>query len=186
MTGWKKLNLEKLDPPKPTVLHGVSVVVSMSPYDVPRRVRGGFKEEIKKFVIEFEYMSEEALVEQQLDENVSLRVGHNSRRLYEIIIDVHNLRAKFVELRVEEKKLEFKRQIDELIARATEKNNARKDNYEVVKSALGDDESADIVNEFAALFAPGEELAPDDLAEREDYFEAKKRQSKRPTAEEER
>lgn len=39
---------------------------------------------------------------------------------------------------------------------------------------------------FYSLFAPGEELAPDDLAEREDYFEAKKRQSKRPTAEEER
>jgi hypothetical protein len=70
---------------------GIHLEFSLSPYDIPDRVRGRYCPERKRFVIEFRYISEEPLTERRLTEHVSVKEGTNSGRLYDVLIDVDAL-----------------------------------------------------------------------------------------------
>src|SRR5712692_7577708 len=72
----------------------------VSPYDVPEAIRGQYIREKRCFVIEFKYISTEATYEKPKMENVKVRVGRNSGRLYAIELDVQALQATSVELRI--------------------------------------------------------------------------------------
>src|ERR1035438_7110729 len=82
-------------------LEGVRVDVLVSPYDVPEGVRGALREGGKQFVIEFKYISDEDTVEKQQDDNVKLRVGRNSGRLYALELDMTKFNANHIKLRLE-------------------------------------------------------------------------------------
>jgi hypothetical protein len=81
-------------------LQGVQVDVLVSPYDVPEAVRGYFCHQRQRFIIEFKYISSEDTVEKPQDQNVKIRVGRHSGRLYAIELDVKSLHANAVQLRL--------------------------------------------------------------------------------------
>jgi hypothetical protein len=81
-------------------VNGVTFDVMMSPYDVPRQVRGNYDKDLEHFVIEFDYLDSEPLKERRVDRYVSLQVGKNSGRLYRIEVDTVALNAGQIQLRV--------------------------------------------------------------------------------------
>lgn len=99
-TPWIALEPELLNQNQPHVeKSGVEVVVGLSPFDVPEAVRGYQDDILRRFIIEFRYLGEsERRLPQQIDDHVSLRVGENSKRLYEIQVDVDALQAETVSL----------------------------------------------------------------------------------------
>ena len=85
---WIRLNAEEIDAKERAGHKGVHLEFSLSPYDIPDRVRGYYCDKVKRFVIEFRYMTEEPLTERRLSEHVSVKEGKNSGRLYDVLIDV--------------------------------------------------------------------------------------------------
>jgi hypothetical protein len=81
-------------------LDGVRVDLLVSPYDVPEALRGQYLHDKRSFQIEFKYISGEDTYEKQEMENVTVRVGRNSGRLYAIELDVHALQTTSIELRI--------------------------------------------------------------------------------------
>jgi hypothetical protein len=79
---------------------GVAFHVFLSPYDLPEAVRGRYNETLRRFVIDFKYVTEEASDLLKVDAYVKLRVGHRSRRLYQIEVDVQGLGASQVALKI--------------------------------------------------------------------------------------
>lgn len=72
----------------------------MSPYDIPRQVRGGYDEDCRRFFIEFAYIAPEDTERRELDEHVVASVGKSSGRLYRLEIDVDSLEVDEVAIRV--------------------------------------------------------------------------------------
>jgi hypothetical protein len=107
MPGWIQIDSSKVDPPTPVNVKGVEFNVFMSPYDVPRHVRGRFDENLGRFVIEFDYLDTEPCRRQTLEEHVSVSVGKNSGRLYRIEVDTKAMNAGRVALRVKLKDLKL-------------------------------------------------------------------------------
>ena len=68
----------------------------MSPYDVPEAVRGYYDDELQRFVIEFRYINNDEPVKKQRKENLTLRIGRHSNRLYGIEVDVQAIRGNTV------------------------------------------------------------------------------------------
>lgn len=82
-------------------------MIGLSPFDVPERVRGYRDPDSKNFVIEFGYLGDsERRVPRPLDESISIRIGENSGRPYEIHIDVEGLGAENVNLSIVERAIE--------------------------------------------------------------------------------
>jgi hypothetical protein len=100
MSGWIEVDSQKINPPTQVNVNGVTFDVMMSPYDVPRQVRGNYDKDLEHFVIEFDYLDSEPLKERRVDRYVSLQVGKNSGRLYRIEVDTVALNAGQIQLRV--------------------------------------------------------------------------------------
>lgn len=82
-------------------VNGVEIEIGLSPFDIPKRVRGGFDESLDRFVVEFMYLiNDEPKKEEKLDDNLTVIVGKHSDCLYEIRIDVNRLGANLVSLKV--------------------------------------------------------------------------------------
>jgi hypothetical protein len=122
-------------PVEGTSLQGVKVDVLVSPYDVPEAVRGYFDPQQKCFVIEFKYISPEPTVERSQDENVTLRVGRNSGRLYAIHLDVRKFDANTVQLRLEVAEA-LRNVMTHLVQQPV--SPMRKSNYKMAKSVIED------------------------------------------------
>lgn len=102
MTQWIEVNTETISPPtESSEIHGVEIVVGLSPYDIPQKVRGYYDRHINRFVIEFKYLAgrERELVQQESD-HISLVVGKESGCLYEIRVNVAELNADRVKLKM--------------------------------------------------------------------------------------
>lgn len=113
---------------------GVQINLALSPFDVPEALRGHFDAAIKRFVIEFRYMQEEAWSLRKEDEYLSLRIGRHSSRLHGIEIDVVALRAKHVALMMLP-------QIDKALARLSAREHSKRGrNYQVVRSVMQQEE----------------------------------------------
>jgi hypothetical protein len=79
----------------------VEITVGLSPYDLPDGVRGYYDNDVKRFVIEFRYLSnDEPLVPSESKEHVTLFLGKNSDRLCRIEVDIDRLKASVVDLKV--------------------------------------------------------------------------------------
>lgn len=85
---WIPLKPEEIDSKEQTAGRGVHLELSLSPYDIPERVRGYYSDELKRFVIEFRYINDEPLVERKLSDHVTAKEGKSSGRLYDVLVDV--------------------------------------------------------------------------------------------------
>lgn len=104
MNEWITVDPNEINKQVTKQLHGVSVKVSFSPYDVPRSVRGFREKESPLFIIEFQYLigEEEVRTEKPSPEiPVELEVGVHSQRIYRIKLDVEKLGCKVVRLQAE-------------------------------------------------------------------------------------
>lgn len=103
MADWVEVDERELNRETPKVIRGVTVRVSFSPYDVPRRFRGYREPNSNFFVIEFEYLLNEATrpTKSSPDSPFELEIGVDSKRIYRIKIDVVKLDCEAVRLEVD-------------------------------------------------------------------------------------
>jgi hypothetical protein len=133
MNDWLSLNTDDLNVERVETIRGVEVKVFLSPYDVPEAVRGTYDKTIKRFVIEFQYISDEPLKRQFYDKYVDLKIGKNSRRLYAIEIDVDALKATSIEVQMGIRQ-EVANALDSLLHSPI--NAQRRGNYHLVQQAI--------------------------------------------------
>lgn len=131
MAEWIQVDPTAVSPSSLKDVHGVELNVQISPYDVPRQVRGNYDTSLTQFVIEFRYLGDEPLRDQRLDQHVTLQVGRNSGRLYEIHVDVDSLRAQKVQLR-----LHLGQVVSEGIRQLAASRPERTKNYELARQIL--------------------------------------------------
>ena len=132
MSEWVRIDAEKLNTSQPQAIRGVDITVRMSPYDKPEAVRGGYDEDLRRFVIEFRYMGDEPLKHKQEGKYIRLRIGRNSGRLYGIEVDVDAMKAQAVDLNVE---VEVSDAVLQAINSLPQKH-PRHENYEVAKDTI--------------------------------------------------
>lgn len=89
MTEWIDVDVTKINQNVSKNIHGVDVKVAFSPYDVPRRYRGYREPNGNFFVVEFQYLLDEATIVKKpsADAPVELEIGQNSKRIYKIKLD---------------------------------------------------------------------------------------------------
>jgi hypothetical protein len=114
-------------------LQGVRVDLLVSPYDVPSALRGEYLRDKGCFLIEFKYISNEETYEKPEMENVTVRLGRNSGRLYAIELNVKALKATSVELRIKIAE-ELKNVLTHLIEQP--RSQLRSSNYSMAKEAV--------------------------------------------------
>lgn len=116
--------------------NGVEIALSLSPYDVPDAVRGNYDPKSGRFLVEFSYIEDEAWVKKQHDQNIELRVGRNSGRLYGIEIDIDSMKASQIALKIELPKI-VGRAIDDELRQAN--RQSRRENYQIAKSVISEE-----------------------------------------------
>jgi hypothetical protein len=134
---WIPIDTSTSDVPTEKRVRGVLVKVILSPYEVPREIRGGYDSSEDRFAIEFRYITEEPFRVIKHDEHLSLCVGRNSGRLFRILIDVTALRAEHVQLQLEIPRL-ASAAIDALRPRFAK----RASNYDLAQRAIEDTKTA--------------------------------------------
>lgn len=98
MNRWHPFDPEKFFMTKFEGEKGVSIKVSLSPFDVPDAVRGNYDERLKRFIIEFRYIQDEPWARMDAGEHVAFRIGRTSHRLYGIELDADGLNVEEVSL----------------------------------------------------------------------------------------
>src|SRR6266576_220275 len=88
MKEWLPVDSTELNKPHTQRINGVKVEVSLSPYEIPRAVRGYKEASSNFFVIELKYLTQETTKTVQVRDHVVVEVGQNSGRLYKIKFDV--------------------------------------------------------------------------------------------------
>jgi hypothetical protein len=132
MSEWISLDSDELNPERQENIRGVEVSVFYAPYDVPIAVRGYYDNNLKRFVIEFQYTEPEQYKVKRDVEHIYVRVGKESQRLYGFEIDVDALNVNEVSLRVAYR--ELKAALNNLIREPL--SPRRKGNYQVISDAL--------------------------------------------------
>jgi len=100
MPDWITLDPDRLSSSEHTKdSSGVEVIVGLSPFDIPEKVRGQYDDKRERFVVEFAYLDEsERKVQRVLDDHVTVSVGENSHRLYKVLIDTDSIGVQEVQL----------------------------------------------------------------------------------------
>ena len=132
MQEWIQVDLdtEKLKQKKD--VRGVVIELLVSPYDIPEAVRGFFDDEKNHFAIEFKYVgSGNEPTKDKQDDEMILRTGENSGRLYRLEVDVKALDVNAVGLQMRVKK-EINEALDQLIKQPSK----RSANYKLAKEAI--------------------------------------------------
>ena len=97
MLDWIEIDPEAFQKSVRKSRDGVEIIVGLSPYDMPDKVRSRYDDEREVFVIEFKYIGNgESRFPDKQDETITLIVGEHSKRLYEIQVNVKRLQAKSV------------------------------------------------------------------------------------------
>ena len=139
MSEWIRVDPELSRRPLPQRTGGVEINLYLSPYDVPKFVRGFRVEKTGRFMIEFRYISEEPVRREEPDENVAFMVGKNSGRLYGIDVNVKKLGVDAVQLRMHIAQVvekAFEKQLDRLRDAHTAPRMDRSANFEAAKEAF--------------------------------------------------
>lgn len=85
MSEWHRINPVKFNRPRQEKIHGTSVEVFASPYEVPIAVRGGVNLQSGNFVVEFKYIGgEEPLFVVTPTNELQLELGRNSKRIFRL------------------------------------------------------------------------------------------------------
>lgn len=146
MDSWIPVNTSEINELRVVSLHGVNVNVYLSPYDVPRGIRGYFDREADRFAIEFQYIVKEPT--KKLDGKdgvVTVYVGKNSGRLYRILINVNKIKVDHVALEVRVSEL-----VSEKISELKKKMQKRKENYDVAGRVIQETQEK-LLEELAAV-----------------------------------
>ncbi len=98
MNTWLPVQEREFDKSNSKTHDGITIQVSLSPYDIPEAVRGFREANTPWFVIEFRYISSEPTRTQELDQNLALILGRHSGRLFAIRMNVEALKAQKVKL----------------------------------------------------------------------------------------
>lgn len=69
----------------------IEVGVLISPYDIPNGVRGGYDDNLDRFVVEFRYMVNEEYRSVGADNGTRIRLGKHSSRIIGVEVDVDRL-----------------------------------------------------------------------------------------------
>jgi len=139
MQEWMRLDPATLNRSFQERIRGVQINVLLSPYDVPLAVRGYFDKSLDRFVIEFKYLGDEPEAKRKLkqDENITLRVGQNSRRLLGIEVNVHRMEVRAVGLQMRVARV-IKEALEDFVAR--EGTKPRSSSYRVAKAVIAERE----------------------------------------------
>lgn len=108
MKKWTPLDSDFVDTPINEKRKGIHVEISFSPYDIPEAFRGYYCDNVKRFVIEFRYMSDEPVRNSTLTPHVEAVEGYRSGRLHKLLINVD-------ELDVSEVQLSLSKAVDEVL-----------------------------------------------------------------------
>lgn len=158
MTTWLPID-KNINPMQEKEIGGVTVRVSLSPYDVPLAVRGGFDKERDRFVIAFKYLLDEEIEVKALEneEHVSIGVGKESNLLREILIDVNAIKAETVRLDLQVVKKEVEDAIDKWASTSVRSTSIKPQQQQllnerlaVTKKALETDSGQLVLEELAS------------------------------------
>lgn len=69
----------------------IDIRILTSPYDIPDRVRGGYDDDLHRFVVEFRYMSDEEYRIVDVGNGVRIHLGKHSGRIVGADVDVAQL-----------------------------------------------------------------------------------------------
>lgn len=131
---WIPVETESLHTNESVRVRGVEINVGLSPYEVPEGISGHYDKSIGRFVIRMKYLQDdEERISAPTEDHITLVVGKHSGCLYEIHVDVDEIGAKSVAL-----KLCLPRVNNEI--RKLAKNHRfskKRRHYDVVKEALG-------------------------------------------------
>jgi hypothetical protein len=151
MSDWVRVEPDEIDQPDIEKLGHVEITMLMSPYDVPRAVKGGYSSDIKKFVIELRYQTDETVSSIDAEHgSITLWLGRSSGRIHRIVVDVDKLNVSSVELRIGVEKA-VSAALDQLKHRPRHLNRAR--NYDAALSAIMKNEERVFAELPAALHA---------------------------------
>ena len=95
---WIPLDAENLDSKTREDRQGIHVELSFSPYDIPEAVRGYYSPELKRFIVELKYMSDEPMRTRRISEHVEAVEGSRSGRLHALQIDVDSTSVQEVSI----------------------------------------------------------------------------------------
>ncbi len=99
--GWIRVNPHDYDQPHEIGMADVEVNVFISPFEIPRGVRGFYDEARKRFMIEFKYITREP---REVDDGgppeIKTLIGRKTGRILGFEIDVVALHASSVSLRL--------------------------------------------------------------------------------------
>jgi hypothetical protein len=133
MSEWVRVPAHAVNQPVSEKFGRVEITLLMSPYDVPRAIRGDYDNARKKFIITFKYLATEEVEEDQQNKFITLLVGRKSARLYGIEVDVDKLHVAEVALRVRVPEVIFGA-LDRLVQ--SPPRLQRRDNYQAAKNAI--------------------------------------------------
>lgn len=98
---WIRVNPHDYDQPHEIGMGEVEVNVFISPFEIPRGVRGFYDDARKRFVIEFKYITHEpSEVDEGGPPEIRTVVGRKTGRILGFEIDVDRLQATTVSLRL--------------------------------------------------------------------------------------
>lgn len=145
---WVRVDRDELNrEPRKAEIAGVLVDVFFSSYDLPYNIGGGFDKSKQRFVVKFDYKNEqEPLISTRMSDRGKFLIGKNSRRIYEVELDVDSDEADQIEPNI--------RKVNEAIQRyaASVQNqpsrNAAHDNYLALSEALCSSEY-DLARQFS-------------------------------------
>ena len=133
----------RVKPAKYVVLgDSIEAGVLISPYDIPNGVRGGYDDDLNRFVVEFRYMVNEEYRSIDADNGTWIRLGKHSSRIVGVEVDVDRLGFAVA---VEDRNVAAYAAIDRAMQNVEEIENAkarRRENYVVARRVLEDKQGA--------------------------------------------
>ena len=118
----------------PAGAEGVKISLRLSPYDVPREVKGECDDKTGIFTIKFAYLDEEEALPKPLTDKVTMNVGRYSGKI--LGFQIHT--AKYLNL--QEISLELEDEIQEIAKSVNKMSDKRpynqRENYRVVGAVL--------------------------------------------------
>lgn len=94
-TDWSWVPSEEVNVPRWENVEGVDVEVMAAYFDVPSAVRFIYDDRRNEFIIDLKYLTDSESTELKEHGEVVLRVGKNTRRIYQILMDADLLGLDF-------------------------------------------------------------------------------------------
>lgn len=131
MANWREIDTEKLETADHKKSGDVRINLMLSPYDIPRAIRGEYDAALKRFVIRFLYIGDEPTERREADRFLAMRLGKKSGRIYGIEVDTDSLKSQQVHLDVA-----LQQAVSDAVKRLSAESSVLRRNYEVVRKVI--------------------------------------------------